>query len=212
MIPITWYSRKGKSKEMVKNQWLPGSGMRRDEKVEHRGFLGHCNYSLWYYSGGYMLLHILLNPWNIQYSEPECKQRTVGDYDGSVWVHLLSQMSYSGGGYWQWGRLYTCGDSDYRKLCSPLNFAMNLKLLLKNKNLLNNWILFSHKKEQNWVSWSDVDEPRACHTKWSKSEREKQVSYINTYMLNLEEWYWWTYLQDRNRGMDINNRHVDTVG
>ena len=89
---------------------------------------------------------------------------------------------------------------------------MNLKLLLKNKNLLNNGILLSHKKEQNWVSWSDVDEPRACHTKWSKSEREKQVSYINTYVLNLEKWYWWTYLQDRNRGMDTDNSLVDIVG
>ena len=29
-----------------------------------------------------------------------------------------------------------------------------------------------------------------------KSEREKQRSYINTYMWNLEEWYRWSYLQE----------------
>ena len=31
--------------------------------------------------------------------------------------------------------------------------------------------------EQNQVSCSDVDAPRVCHTEWSKSEIEKQVSY-----------------------------------
>ena len=32
-----------------------------------------------------------------------------------------------------------------------------------------------------------------------KSEGEKQISYINTYMWNPEKWYRWTYLQGRNR-------------
>ena len=32
----------------------------------------------------------------------------------------------------------------------------------------------------------DVDESRDCHTGWSKSKREKQVSYINAYMWDLE--------------------------
>ena len=52
-----------------------------------------------------------------------------------------------------------------------------------------NGILLSHKKEQNWVICRDVDGPRDCHTEWSKSEREKQISYINAYMWNLEKWY-----------------------
>ena len=34
------------------------------------------------------------------------------------------------------------------------------------------------KKEWIWVSSTEVDEPRACYTEWSKSEREKQI-YIN---------------------------------
>ena len=37
-----------------------------------------------------------------------------------------------------------------------------------------------------WVSSSEVDEPRACYTKWSKSEREKQIMCINMYIWNLE--------------------------
>ena len=44
------------------------------------------------------------------------------------------------------------------------------------------------KKEWIWVSSGEVDEPRACYTEWSKSEREKQVSYINTFIWNLEKW------------------------
>ena len=32
-----------------------------------------------------------------------------------------------------------------------------------------------------------MDEPRACYTERSKSEREKQIFYINTYMWNLEK-------------------------
>ena len=39
----------------------------------------------------------------------------------------------------------------------------------------------------------------------SKSEREKQISCINTYIWNLEKWYRWTYLQGRNRDADREN-------
>ena len=37
---------------------------------------------------------------------------------------------------------------------------------------------------------------------WSKSERERQILYINTSMWNLERWYWWTYLQGGLRDRD----------
>ena len=36
-----------------------------------------------------------------------------------------------------------------------------------------NGILLSHRNEWIWVSWTEVDEPRACYTEWNKSEREK---------------------------------------
>ena len=35
----------------------------------------------------------------------------------------------------------------------------------------------------------DVDGPRDCHRELTKSEREKQILYINAYMWNLEKWY-----------------------
>ena len=59
---------------------------------------------------------------------------------------------------------------------------------------------------------SDVDRPRDCCTWWSKSEKEKQISYINACMWNLEKWYWWFYLQDRERDTDIESKPMDTKG
>ena len=77
---------------------------------------------------------------------------------------------------------------------------------------IHNGILLLLKKKHNWVSSNEVDEPRVYYTKWSKSEREKQISHINVYIWNLEKWYWWTYLQGRNRDIDVENGFVDTVG
>ena len=50
-----------------------------------------------------------------------------------------------------------------------------------------NGILLSHKKKRNWVICSEVDGPRVCHTECSKSEREKQILYANTYIWNLKK-------------------------
>ena len=49
---------------------------------------------------------------------------------------------------------------------------------------LYNGILLSHKKWNN-VICSNMDEPRDYHTKWGKSERERQILYI-IYMSNLK--------------------------
>ena len=48
-------------------------------------------------------------------------------------------------------------------------------------------------------------------TEWSMSEREKQISYVNSYVRDLEKWYWGTYLQGRNRDTDIENRLLDSA-
>ena len=75
-----------------------------------------------------------------------------------------------------------------------------------------NRIAFNYKKEYIWVSSNEVDESRAYYTEWSKSEREKQISYINAYIWNLEGWNWWTFLQGNKGDADIKNNLVDTVG
>ena len=75
-----------------------------------------------------------------------------------------------------------------------------------------NGILLSHKKGWNGVICRDMDGPRDCHTEWIKSEREKQILYINAYMWNLEKWYRWTGLQGRNIDTDVENKRIDTNG
>ena len=47
---------------------------------------------------------------------------------------------------------------------------------------------------------------------WRKSEREKQIFSINTYIWYLEKWYPWTYVQGKNRDAGKENRLVDTLG
>ena len=61
----------------------------------------------------------------------------------------------------------------------------------------HNGILPSHKKEQNGVTYRDMDGPRMSYKVKFKSEREKQISNIKTYTWNLEKWYRWSYLQSR---------------
>ena len=49
-----------------------------------------------------------------------------------------------------------------------------------------NELLLSHKKELNNAICSNMDGPRDYHTKWNKSERERQIPYDITYMWNLK--------------------------
>ena len=72
---------------------------------------------------------------------------------------------------------------------------------------LHNGILLSHKKELNNAICSNLDGPRDYHTKWSKSERERQMLYDIIYMWNLKKWYKWTFLTNRNRLTDFENKH-----
>ena len=68
------------------------------------------------------------------------------------------------------------------------------------------------KKEWNNAICSNMDGPRDYHTKWSKSDRERQTSYDITYMWSLKKWYKRTYLQNRNRLTDIENKLTVTKG
>ena len=44
-------------------------------------------------------------------------------------------------------------------------------------------ILLSHKKEQIWVSCSEVDEPRASYTEWIQKEKTKYYILICIYWI-----------------------------
>ena len=50
---------------------------------------------------------------------------------------------------------------------------------------IHNGILLSYKKEHIWVTSNEVDEAGAYFTKWSKSERETLIQYINTYIYGI---------------------------
>ena len=55
--------------------------------------------------------------------------------------------------------------------------------------------------------------PRDCHTKWSKPDKETQISYDITQMWNLKKKrYKCTYIQNRNRPTDIENKPMVTKG
>ena len=49
-------------------------------------------------------------------------------------------------------------------------------------------------------------------TEWRKSEREREISYTNANIWNLERWYWLIYLQCSSGKTDIENRLIDIVG
>ena len=52
---------------------------------------------------------------------------------------------------------------------------------------------------------------RDYHSKWSKSEKERQRPYDTTYVKS-QTWHKWTYVQNRNRHIAIKNRLVVAKG
>ena len=58
---------------------------------------------------------------------------------------------------------------------------------------------YSAIKKRNNVICSNVDGPREYHTKWSKSHRERQISYDITYKWNLKRWYLFTKQKQTHR-------------
>ena len=77
-------------------------------------------------------------------------------------------------------------------MCDIIFTSINSLALIPNNihkifdvHITKNGILHSYKKERIWVS-PNVDESRAYYTEWSKSERERQILYINIRMWNLE--------------------------
>ena len=53
---------------------------------------------------------------------------------------------------------------------------------------IHSGMLVSHKNKWNCALCRDMDGPKDCHTKWSKSEREKQILHNIASMWNLEKW------------------------
>ena len=64
-----------------------------------------------------------------------------------------------------------------------------IKMLKKKRDVVHiyNGILLSYTKGWNNASCSNMDGPRDYHTKWSKSERERQIPHDITYMWHLKD-------------------------
>ena len=69
-----------------------------------------------------------------------------------------------------------------------------------------NGILLSHKKEWNNDICSHMEGPRDYNSKWSKADRERQISYDTAYMWNLKN-NTNECISKTNRLTDIENRH-----
>ena len=54
-------------------------------------------------------------------------------------------------------------------------------------------------KRMKYAIFRDMDKPRDCHTEWTESDTERQISYDVTNIWNLKKEYKWTYLQNRSR-------------
>jgi len=74
---------------------------------------------------------------------------------------------------------------------------------------IHNGILLSYEKEHIWVSSDEVDKPRMSYTEWSESGREREISYFNAHIQNLEKRYWRIYLQGSNGETNIEKRLMD---
>ena len=75
--------------------------------------------------------------------------------------------------------------------------------------------LVSHKKGQNNAACSNMDGPRDYHTKWSKPDKDKYHMIYDIhhfYVESKKKWYKWTYIQNRNRPTDIENKLMVTKG
>ena len=72
-----------------------------------------------------------------------------------------------------------------------------------------NGVLLSHKKEWYNAICSNMDGPRDYYTKWSQTKTN--IIWYHSYVeSNFKKWYKWTYLQNRNRLTDIENKLMVT--
>ena len=85
---------------------------------------------------------------------------------------------------------YTVKWISYMYTCVPQDMEatyMSINRWVDKENVVHiyNGILLSHKKKKLNNTGScdgDMDGPRVCQVEWSKSERGKQISYVNAYM------------------------------
>ena len=63
---------------------------------------------------------------------------------------------------------------------------MSIDKWMDKDAVVHNGLQLSYKKGFIWVSSNEVNKPGAYFTEWSKSERERQILYIDEYIWNLD--------------------------
>ena len=115
-----------------------------------------------------------------------------------------------------WALLYGNGESLKKNPSRRLSWSRCLRLTYASVTVVLNHGAGTH---QLW-KWSLVrciksnimDGPRDYHIKWRTSDGERQISCDITYMWHLKKWCKWTYLHNRNRLTDIENKLTVTEG
>ena len=141
-----------------------------------------------------------LRPHGLQHARPPCPSPTPGVYSNSCpssrWCHptisssvvpfSACPQSLPASGLFLMSQLFAWGGQSTGVSASasvlPEN-TQNWSLLGWTGwiSLKSSEILLSHKKECIWVSSSEVGEPWACFTDWSKPEREKYRMLTHIY-------------------------------
>jgi len=111
--------------------------------------------------------------------------------------------------YWAYTLRKTITEKD---ICTPMSIAALFTIArtwkqprcpLTDEQIQKLWYTYTveYYSAIKWMnlSSSEVEEPRACYTECSKSEREKQIQYIDAHVWNLEKYHQWTYFQERRR-------------
>ena len=75
--------------------------------------------------------------------------------------------------------------------------------------LQSSGILFIHLKKWNNDICSNMGRPRDCHTEQRKSEKPYDMAYIWK-LFSKKKGYKWTYLQNRNRATNVENKLMAT--
>ena len=121
-----------------------------------------------------------------------------GDRGRDGWMASLIQWTWTWANFRRWWATGKPG-----MLQSIWSQRVRHSLAVEQQWHIHSGLLLSHKRNavvpfaEIWVDLETVTESEV------RSEREKQISYTNTYMWNLEEWYRWTYMQSRNRETNL---------
>ena len=128
-------------------------------------------------------------PWSVFHGQ------AAHPYYGPILEGLRAQVSGSG-----------------RTWISTWDFRGNKKSPLSHTELFCSHILYWIWDAYELWTYKWILFKEDASTGWSKSEREKQILYINPYMWNIEKRYRWSSVQSRNTDIEVENKHMDAKG